>query len=156
MWSASMRTQARKDAADREPSLQRSKRDSSRATNLLWETRASVSILQAPEATSPSTMKRLRLSHALTASGFWRTNTSLSAEEVALKYKQLWMVEQLFRSAKTLMSIRPGATTEYDRTIRGHVFCSFLALVLRRALQERLEAKDRPASGQTSSLIWKA
>jgi len=26
-------------------------------------------------------------------------------------------------------------------TIRGHVFCSFLALVLRKALQARLEAK---------------
>lgn len=31
---------------------------------------------------------------------------------------------------------------KYDRTIRGHVFCSFLALVLRTALQERLEAKE--------------
>lgn len=30
---------------------------------------------------------------------------------------------------------------KYDRTIRGHVFCSFLALVLRRALQDRLDAK---------------
>jgi hypothetical protein len=75
--------------------------------------------------------------------GKWvlRTNTSLSAREVGLKYKQLWMVEQLFRSAKTLLSTRP-VYHKYDRTIRGHVFCSFLALVLRRALQERLEAKN--------------
>jgi len=74
--------------------------------------------------------------------GKWvlRTNTELPAREVALKYKQLWMVEQLFRSAKTLLSTRP-VYHKYDRTIRGHVFCSFLALVLRRALQERLEAK---------------
>jgi hypothetical protein len=75
--------------------------------------------------------------------GKWvlRTNTSLSAREVGLKYKQLWMVEQLFRSAKTLLSTRP-VYHKYDRTIRGHVFCSFLALVLRRALQERLEIKE--------------
>lgn len=75
--------------------------------------------------------------------GKWvlRTNTSLPAREVGLKYKQLWMVEQLFRSAKTLLSTRP-VYHKYDRTIRGHVFCSFLALALRRALQERLEAKD--------------
>jgi hypothetical protein len=59
---------------------------------------------------------------------------------VALKYKQLWMVEQLFRSAKSLLGTRP-IFHKYDRTIRWHVFCSFLALVLRRALQERLEAK---------------
>jgi len=75
--------------------------------------------------------------------GKWvlRTNTSLPAPEVGLKYKQLWMVEQLFRSAKTLLSTRP-VYHKYDRTIRGHVFCSFLALVLRRALQERLDAKE--------------
>jgi len=75
--------------------------------------------------------------------GKWvlRTNTSLGAAEVGLKYKQLWMVEQIFRSAKALLSTRP-VYHKYDRTIRGHVFCSFLALVLRRALQERLEAKE--------------
>lgn len=75
--------------------------------------------------------------------GKWvlRTNTSLPAAEVGLKYKQLWMVEQLFRSAKTLLSTRP-VYHKYDRTIRGHVFCSFLALVLRTAIQERLEAKE--------------
>lgn len=75
--------------------------------------------------------------------GKWvlRTNTSLPAADVGLKYKQLWMVEQIFRSAKTLLSTRP-VYHKYDRTIRGHVFCSFLALVLRRALQERLEAKE--------------
>jgi len=37
--------------------------------------------------------------------GKWvlRTNTSLSAGEVAQKYKQLWMVEQLFRYANSIM-----------------------------------------------------
>ena len=62
--------------------------------------------------------------------GKWvlRTNTRLPAREVAMKYKQLWTVEQLFRSAKTLLATRP-VYHKYDRTIRGHVFCSFLALV---------------------------
>ncbi|MGO8881152.1 MAG: hypothetical protein ACLPVO_08355 [Desulfomonilaceae bacterium] len=57
--------------------------------------------------------------------GKWvlRTNTTLPAAEVALKYKQLWMVEQLFRSAKSLLGTRP-IFHKYDRTIRGHVFCS--------------------------------
>jgi transposase len=75
------------------------------------------------------------------AHGKWvlRTNTDLSAAEVALKYKQLWMVEQIFRSAKTLLETRP-IFHKRDDTIRGHVFCSFLALVLRKELQERLEA----------------
>jgi transposase len=57
------------------------------------------------------------------------TNTRLSAPEVALKYKQLWMVERMFRSMKSLLETRP-IFHKCDETIRGHVFCSFLALLL--------------------------
>jgi len=73
--------------------------------------------------------------------GKWvlRTNTDLSAEEVALKYKQLWQVERIFRDAKTLLETRP-VFHRRDETIRGHIFCSFLALVLRKELDRRLEA----------------
>lgn len=74
--------------------------------------------------------------------GKWVLQTDmseLSAEEVALKYKQLWMVEEMFRTAKTLLETRP-IFHHGDDTIRGHVFCSFLALVLRKELQDRLEA----------------
>lgn len=73
--------------------------------------------------------------------GKWvlRTNTKLDTAEVALRYKQLWMVEHLFRDVKTLLSTRP-IYHKCDETIRGHVFCSFLALVLRHELQRRLEA----------------
>jgi hypothetical protein len=74
--------------------------------------------------------------------GKWvlRTNTELDAAEVALQYKQLWMVEQWFRSCKTLLQTRP-TYHRCDETIRGHVFCSFLALVLRQELQARLERR---------------
>jgi Transposase DDE domain len=74
--------------------------------------------------------------------GKWvlRTNTDLDAAEVALQYKQLSMVEQWFRSCKTLLQTRP-IYHRCDETIRGHVFCSFLALVLRQELQARLEER---------------
>ncbi len=73
--------------------------------------------------------------------GKWvlRTNTELTAAAVALNYKQLWMVEEIFRSAKSLLETRP-IFHKCDDTIRGHVFCSFLALVLRKELQARLQA----------------
>jgi transposase len=73
--------------------------------------------------------------------GKWvlRTNTDLPAAEVALKYKQLWMVEHVFRSTKSILETRP-VWHKCDETIRGHVFCSFLALVLRKELEDRLEA----------------
>ena len=68
------------------------------------------------------------------------TNTDLSAKELALKYKQLWMVEDIFRSMKSLLKTRP-IHHKCDETIRGHVFCSFLALVLRKKLQDLLDQK---------------
>src|SRR5512142_591629 len=71
-----------------------------------------------------------------------RTNTELAAAEVALQFKRLWMVEHWFRSCKSLLETRP-IYHHCDDTIRGHVFCSFLALVLRHELQSRLRAKGR-------------
>jgi Transposase DDE domain len=74
--------------------------------------------------------------------GKWvlRTNMDLDTAEVALQYKRLWMVEAWFRSTKSLLQTRP-IYHKCDETIRGHVFCSFLALVLRQELEARL-AKD--------------
>lgn len=68
------------------------------------------------------------------------TNTDLAAREVASKYKQLWMVEAVFRSMKSLLDTRP-IFHKCDETIRGHVFCSFLALVVRKELEDRLASK---------------
>lgn len=72
--------------------------------------------------------------------GKWvlRTNMDLPSEAVALKYKELWQVEQVFRDMKSILETRP-VYHHMDETIRGHVFCSFLALVLRKELDRRLE-----------------
>jgi len=74
--------------------------------------------------------------------GVWvlRANTGLTAPEVALHYKKLWLVEDWFRSSKSLMATRP-IFHHCDDTIRGHLFCSFLALLLRHELQSRLEER---------------
>jgi transposase len=72
--------------------------------------------------------------------GKWvlKTNTDLPADQVALKYKELWQVEHVFRDIKSILETRP-IFHKRDETIRGHVFCSFLALVLRKELDRRLE-----------------
>ena len=49
------------------------------------------------------------------------------AAEVVLQYKRLWMIEAWFRSSKSLLQTRP-IYHKCEETIRGHVFCSFLAL----------------------------
>jgi hypothetical protein len=65
-----------------------------------------------------------------------RTNARLTPLQAMMRYRDLMQVEQLFRTAKALMRTRPIYHAS-DAAIRGHVFCSFLALVLRKELDER-------------------
>jgi transposase len=74
--------------------------------------------------------------------GKWvlRTNRlDCEAEEIALRYKDLWMVEDIFRTTKSILETRP-IFHKCNDTIRGHVFCSFLALTLMKELEDRLAA----------------
>ena len=66
-----------------------------------------------------------------------RTNTKLTPLQVMLRYRDLLRVEQLFRQAKAVLATRPIYHSS-DMAIRGHVFCSFLALLLAKELEDRL------------------
>src|SRR6266446_2846628 len=68
-----------------------------------------------------------------------RTNMRLDALGVMLRYRELLKVEDIFRTTKSILDTRP-IYHQTDEAIRGHVFCSFLALVLRKALEDRLAA----------------
>jgi len=68
-----------------------------------------------------------------------RTNTSLNPLAAMLRYRELLKVEDIFRTTKSILDTRP-IYHQKDASIRGHVFCSFLALVLRKALEDRLAA----------------
>ena len=68
-----------------------------------------------------------------------RTNAKMSALQVALRYCNLMAVEDAFKTAKALLATRP-IFHKTDAAIRGHVFCSFLAVVLRKELFDRLAA----------------
>ena len=75
--------------------------------------------------------------------GLWVLRTDLEhwpAQDVALTYKDLWTVEALFRRVKSVLETRP-IYHKCDETIRGHVFCSFLALLLLKELYDRLETR---------------
>jgi transposase len=71
-----------------------------------------------------------------------RTNARISPLVVALRYRERWIVEDIFRTAKSIINTRP-IFHQRDDTIRGHVFCSFLALLLRKELIDRLAAAGR-------------
>ena len=69
-----------------------------------------------------------------------RTNTRLTALQVVLRYRNLLAVEEGFLAAKTLLATRP-IFHRTDAAIRGHIFCTFLALVLRKELMDRLATR---------------
>jgi hypothetical protein len=69
-----------------------------------------------------------------------RTNTKISPLQVVLRYRNLLAVEDAFKTAKALLATRP-IFHKTDAGIRGHVFCTFLALVLRKELMDRLAAR---------------
>jgi len=75
--------------------------------------------------------------------GLWvlRTNTVYNAETVAHVYKALWTVEDIIRTAKSILETRP-IYHKCNETIRGHVFCSFLALLLKTELERRMKFAD--------------
>src|SRR5271168_3385850 len=65
-----------------------------------------------------------------------RTNTKITPLQVMLRYRDLLRVEQLLRQAKAVLATRNEHSS--DMAIRGHVFCSFLALLLAKELEDRL------------------
>jgi transposase len=71
-----------------------------------------------------------------------RTNARISPLVIALRYRERWIVEDIFRTAKSIIGTRP-IFHQRDDTILGHVFCSFLALLLRKELNDRLAAAGR-------------
>lgn len=65
-----------------------------------------------------------------------RTNARVTPLQAVLRYRDLLQVEDLFRRAKAVLRTRPIYHSS-DAAIRGHVFCSFLALVLQKDLADR-------------------
>jgi hypothetical protein len=77
-----------------------------------------------------------------------RTNTDLSAAEVARTYKSLWRVERAFRETKSTLEVRPIFHHRDDTTI-GHIVAGFLALRLEVDLQRRLDEHQIEVSWPT-------
>ena len=132
--------QTRKDAADREAILEGLREQLKRGAKSLVGNRGYRRYLRSEG--KGFGIDEAKVEQEARYDGKWviQTNTEMVAAEVALKYKQLWMVEEIFRTSKSILETRP-IYHKCDETIRGHVFCSFLALVLRKEIQDRLEAK---------------
>jgi len=131
--------QARKDVCDREAILESLKEQLKKGPAALVGNKGYRKYLKL--AKDSARIDPAKVKAAARYDGKWvlTTNTDLPADQVALKYKELWRVERVFRDVKSLLETRP-VYHQNDANIAGHVFCSFLALVLRKELDQRLVA----------------
>ena len=97
----------------------------------------------------PKGLRRGAAHDAIQASA--RLREALCSPESATRgilstYKRhlLWDIERAFRTSKSLFETRP-IYHKLDETIRGHVSCSFLALVLKKELEDRIAAMGEVA-----------
>jgi transposase len=130
--------QARKDALDREAILKSLEEQLKGGAKELVGNKGYRKFLKVESKSISIDMKKAEEDARFDGKWVLRTNMKLTAEKVALKYKELWQVEHAFRDMKSGFDTRP-IFHQRDGTIRGHVFCSFLALVLRKELARRLE-----------------
>jgi len=129
--------QARKDAADREAIVEALKTQLKKGAKSLVGNKGYRRYLKMTKGSAHIDMDKVNDESRFDGKWVLTTNTDLSAENVALKYKELWQVERVFRDVKSLLETRP-IYHQCDENIRGHVFCSFLALILRKELERRL------------------
>lgn len=132
--------QARKDAADREAIVAKLRDQLQHGIKSLVGNKGFRKYLQADRDAFAIDEAKIRDESRYDGKWVLETNTDLATGEVALRYKDLWMVEQVFRSLKSVLETRP-IYHKCDETVRGHVFCSFLALVMLKELQGRLEER---------------
>ena len=135
--------QAKKDAADREAIVESLKERMKQGDKALIGNKGYRKYVKT--SGGGFTLDEEKIKEEAFFDGKWvlRTNTGLPSAEIALKYKELWMVEHIFRSVKSILETRP-IYHRCDETIRGHVFCSFLALVMMKELRARMESKGFP------------
>lgn len=140
--------QARKDQADREAILEKLREQLKQGSTSLVGNKGYRKYLTSAKS-GAFQIDEGKVKRDARFDGKWvlRTDTDLPAEEVALRYKDLLLVEDAFRTVKSVLETRP-IFHQCDDTIRGHVFCGFLALVLLKELQHQMASRGWRAEWQ--------
>ena len=149
--------EAEKDRADRQAIVEGLERQLKKGDKALIGNAAYKRYLRRPAAADPAAegtpafeIDAGKLAEEARYDGIFvlRTNARINALQAMLRYRDLLQVEALFRVAKATLDTRPIFHSS-DAAIRGHVFCSFLALVLHKELLMRCERHGfRPEWGR--------
>ncbi len=132
--------QAKKDRADREAIVEALKEQLKKGAKSLVGNKGFRKYLRVYKNSFAVDEDKLKREQRYDGKWVLQTDMEYPAGDIALRYKELLMVEQIFRSMKTILETRPiyHKTTQ---SIRGHVFCSFLALILLKELQDRMQKR---------------
>jgi transposase len=84
----------------------------------------------------------------------YRTNTSLSKEEVIEQYHQLWQIEKAFRISKHDLQVRP-IYHHLKRRIEAHICIAFAACKIYKELERQLKEKKTGKSPEQAIEILK-
>jgi hypothetical protein len=133
--------QARKDKADRDAIIESLKESLKQGTKQLVGNKGYRKYVSIKKNSVSIDVDKIKEEERYDGKWVLKTNLDISASQVALNYKELWMVEQVFRTTKSIFETRP-IYHQNDETIKGHVFCSFLALVLQKMLFNKLDNKN--------------
>lgn len=133
--------QARKDAADRQAILDSLRQKLKSGAKSMIGNKGYRKYLKVSQDSIAIDLEKVESEARFDGKWVLKTNTTLSAAQVALRYKELWQVEHVFRDLKSVLDTRP-VFHKCDETIRGHIFCSYLALTLRKELDRLLEKNN--------------
>ena len=111
--------QARKDAADREAIIDSLKVQLKKGPKSLVGNKGYRKYLKLDKNSACIDMDKVKYESRFDGKWVLITNTDLPAEKIALKYKELWQVERIFRDVKTLLHTRP-VYHHKDENIKGH------------------------------------
>jgi transposase len=99
--------QARKDAADRQAIIASLKEQLKKGPKSLVGNKGYRKYLKIDKDSACVDMDKVKYESRFDGKWVLTTNMDLSAEKVALKYKELWQVERVFRDVKTMLHTRP-------------------------------------------------
>ncbi|RWO22176.1 transposase [Mesorhizobium sp.] len=115
-------------------------RHSSRRVTSHWSATRPTGVTSRPAARTSRSMSAILPRTRYDGITVARTNAKVTPLQAVLQYRDLLEVESLFRAAKATFNTWP-IFHQSDAAIRGHVFCSFLALVLSKELRRLSRAK---------------
>lgn len=147
--------QARKDAADRQSIIEALTEKLKSSPKSLVDNKGFRKYLSMDRDTFSLNEQKIKEESRFDGKWVLRTNTGLRAEQVTLKYKELWQVEQAFRGMKSVLDTRP-IFHQRDETIRGHVSVASSRLCLSKSSTGDWRKHAMTSSGPTSYFLpWK-